>query len=100
MPDGIEVGSDIRPVLELIGAAQSEGGHVNKLALLRRLAAKGRAATEHYAEQLRRLYDDVRRSGHGAGWLEAAAATARQRAATERERLYPGTEALKHRLAA
>jgi hypothetical protein len=100
MPDGIEVVSDIRPVVEMIGAAQAEGERANKLAHLRRLAATARLATEQYAEQLGRLYDDVRRSGHGADWLEAAAATARQRAATERERLYPGIEGLKNRLAA
>jgi hypothetical protein len=100
MPEGIEVAADIRPVLDLIGAAQAEGERANRLALLRRLAANARSATEQYAEQLRRLYDDAQRPGNGADWLVAAAATVGQRGATERERLYPGIEQLKHQLAA
>lgn len=71
-----------------------------RLHRLRQSQEKARAATEQYAEQLDRLYDEVERSGHNADWLVQAAEIVRQREKAEQEKLRPGIEALKEKLVA
>jgi hypothetical protein len=99
MPDGIEVSSDLGPILELVAFAHSEGVRKEGFARLRNQQAKGRAALEQYAEQLDRLYEDIARSGHNADWLNDAADIVRRSEESQRERLRPGVEALKQKLA-
>jgi hypothetical protein len=99
MRDSIEVSSDIGPIVALISLPHSEVARTDQLAQLRVQQAMCRAATEQYAQQLDLLYEDIARSGHNADWLVQAAELVRQREATERERLRPGIEALKQKLA-
>ena len=73
MPDGIEVSSDIGPIVELVALAHSEGAREDGFARLRNQQAKGQAALEQYAKQLNGLYEDIARSGHNADWLNDAA---------------------------
>jgi TolA-binding protein len=100
MPDGIEVSSDIGPIVELVAIAHSEGAREDGFARLRNQQAKGRAALEQYAKQLDRLYEDIARSGHNADWLNDAADVVRRSEESQRERLRPGIEALKQKFAA
>jgi hypothetical protein len=100
MPDGIEVSSDIGPIVELVAIAHSEGAREDGFARLRNQQAKGREALEQYAKQLDRLYEDIARSGHNADWLNDAAEIVRRSEESQRERLRPGVEALKQKFAA
>jgi hypothetical protein len=99
MPDRIEVSSDIGPIVELVSLSHSDGTRADRFARLRSLQAKCRVATEQYAEQLERLYEDIASSGHNAGWLVQAADLVRRTEGAQRERLRPGIEALKQKLA-
>jgi hypothetical protein len=99
MPDSIEFSSDIGPIVALVSLPHSESARTDQFAQLRIQQAICRTATEQYAQQLNRLYEDIARSGHNADWLVQAAELVRQREATERERLRPGIEALKQKLA-
>jgi hypothetical protein len=100
MPDGIEVSSDIGPIVELVAIAHSEGARKDGFARLRNQQAKARAALERYAKQLDGLYEDIARSGHNAYWLNDAADIVRRSEESQRERLRPGIEALKRKLPA
>lgn len=83
----------------LVALTHSESARAENAARLRRQQAECRAAKEQYAKQLDRLYEDIARSGHNADWLILAAELVREREETERERLRPGIEALKQKLA-
>jgi hypothetical protein len=98
MPNIIEISSDIGPIVELVGLSDFEGARAARFARLRRQQAKCRAATEQYAKQLDRLYEDIERSGHNANWLVQAADLVCQNEKAQRERLRPGIEALKQKL--
>jgi chromosome segregation ATPase len=100
MPDGIEVSSDIEPIVELVAIAHLEDARDDGFARLRNQQAKGRAAVKQYATQLDRLYEDMARSGHNADWLNEAANIVRRSEEAQRERLRPGIEALKQKFAA
>jgi len=100
MPNGIEISSDVGPIVELVGLLHSEGARAHSFARLRSQQARCQAATEQYAKQLDRLYYDIARSGHNADWLVQAADLVRQREEEQRERLRPGIEVLKDKLAA
>jgi len=100
MPDGIEVWSDIGPMVELVAIAHSEAAREDGFARLRNQQAKGRAALDQYAKQLDRLYEDIACSGHNADWLNDAADIVRRSEKSQRERLRPGIAALKQKFAA
>jgi uncharacterized membrane protein len=100
MPDGIDVSSDIEPIVELVGLLHFEGARADRFVSLRSQQARGWAATEQYAKQLDRLYEDIARSGHNADWLVQAADLVGQSEGAQRERLRPGIEVLKEKLAA
>jgi len=100
MPDGIEVLSDIGPIVELVAIAHSECAREDGFARLRNQHAKVRAALEQYAKQLDRLYEDTVRSRHNADWLSDAADIVRRSEEPQREKLRPGIEALKQKFAA
>jgi hypothetical protein len=100
MSDGLEVSSDIGPIVELVAIAHFEGAREDGFARLRNQETKGRAALEQYAKQLNGLYEDIARSGHNADWLYDAADIVRRSEESQREKLRPGIEALKRKLAA
>jgi hypothetical protein len=99
MPDSIELSSDIGPIVALISLPHSESARTDQFAQLRIQQARCRAATEQYAQQLDRLYEEIARSGHNADWLVQAAELVRRKEVAQRERLRPGIEALKQKLA-
>jgi hypothetical protein len=99
MPDGIEVSSDLGPIVELVAIAHSESTREDGFARLRNQQSKGLAALEQYARQLDGLYEDIACSGHNADWLNDAADIVRRSEESQRERLRPGIEALKQKLA-
>jgi hypothetical protein len=100
MTEGIQVSSDIEPIMELVALPHSEGARRDRFARLRRQQAKCWAATEQYAKELDQLYEDIARSGHNADWLVKAAYLVRQTEETQRGRLQPGIDALREKLAA
>jgi hypothetical protein len=100
MPDNIEVSSDIGLIVDLIALPHSDGVRADKLVEVRGQQARCRTAIEEYTEQLDGLYNDIARSGHNANWLVQAAEIVRRRERAEREKLRPGIEVLKQKLAA
>jgi hypothetical protein len=98
MLDGIEVSSDVAPIVELVGRMYSEGGRADRFAHLRSRQAKCLAATEQYEKELERLYQDIANSGHTSDWILQAADVVRQKEAAHREALRPGIEELKQKL--
>src|SRR5690348_10073702 len=100
MPDGIDLSSNIEPIVELVGQLRFGGARADKFARLRSQLTRGWATTEQYADQLDRLYEDIARSGHNVDWLVQAADLVHQSEAAQREKLRPGIEALKEKLTA
>ena len=99
MPDNIEFSADIGPIVDHVALVHSQSARADRLEQLRSQQTRCWAATEQYAEQLNRLYEEIARSGHEADWLAQAAEIVHQREGAEQERLRPGIEALKQRLA-
>jgi hypothetical protein len=100
LPDDLDLNANRFPVAALIRALGIGIVSPSKLAQFRRSIEKARAAAGEYAERLDTLYDDIERSGHDADWIVQATTIIRQRENTERERLWPGIEAAKKKLAA
>ncbi len=99
MTDVIEIAANDQSIAALIDALRGDGERADRLVRLRRSQKKARAGLQQYAERLDHLYGEVERSGHDADWLEEAAKVARRRKELELEKLRPGIEALKEKLA-
>jgi predicted nucleic acid-binding Zn-ribbon protein len=99
MPDGFDLATNAAPIASLLAVMDSGAELAGKLTKLRRQQERAEQVVRDYQNQLDALFDDIRRSGHTVDWILEAAEVVRRRELTERERLAPGLDSLRRKLA-
>jgi hypothetical protein len=103
MPDGTELPSDFPPDPALIEALYAEtvpGERLRRLAQLRLRAEKGRTFLREQADNLDQLYEEIAQGNADAESLNRAAEVVLEKRRAAADRLSPGIDTLRQKLAA
>jgi hypothetical protein len=103
MPDGVELPPDFLPDLALIDALYAATAPVEwqqRLAQLRLRVAKGRAFLREQADNLDQLYEEIAKGNGDADYLKQVGDVVLEKRRAAAERLSPGIEMLRQKLAA
>lgn len=102
MTDAFEVSQELLPDPKLIDALRSDDRLAQwpgLLARLRKQQMEARSAFEKQSDNLSQLYRDIEHGDYDTGYLTQMADVVREKEHAQAERLRPGMEALKQKLA-